>query len=206
MKKESSQSFVESLQTFLNGIKDVKREITVREFFILLKGKGAAAVLILFSLPFCLPVQIPGFSTPFGIFLAFTGVRIAFAKRLWWPKWILNKKMNPAHVEKLIQRTIRVVLSMQKLFHPRLTTIVFHPWLHRLHGVLICVLAILLSLPLPVPMTNLLSAFPILFMGIGLLEDDGVAILISYLLAAICFAAFWFLFFLGKSQLDGLWI
>jgi hypothetical protein len=40
--------------------------------------------------------------------------------------------------------------------------------------------AFLMSLPLPIPLTNLLPAYTILFLAIGLLELDGLFILIGY--------------------------
>lgn len=37
-----------------------------------------------------------------------------------------------------------------------------------------------MSLPLPIPLTNLLPAYTILFLSIGLLESDGLFILFGY--------------------------
>jgi hypothetical protein len=37
-----------------------------------------------------------------------------------------------------------------------------------------------MSLPLPIPFTNLLPAYTILFLAIGLLESDGLFILFGY--------------------------
>lgn len=196
----SKHRFLESLQTLVDMAKQ-GGTIKIKEIFTLFAGKGAAALLIILSLPFCLPIQIPGFSTPFGILLAFMGVRIAFGHHLWWPKWILEKPLQAELVEKLAEKTIKAVVFMQKMFHPRLSFLVNTPWIHRLHGLLTALLALFLALPLPLPMTNLLSAFPIFFIGIGLLEDDGVAILIGYFLAFVALSAFTFLFYLGKEHL-----
>jgi hypothetical protein len=43
--------------------------------------------------------------------------------------------------------------------------------------------ALLMSLPLPIPFTNLLPAYTILFLEIGLLESDGLFILFGYAMA-----------------------
>jgi hypothetical protein len=37
-----------------------------------------------------------------------------------------------------------------------------------------------MSLPLPIPLTNIIPAYTILFLAIGLLEFDGLFILIGY--------------------------
>jgi hypothetical protein len=201
--KDHRESFIDSLQRILDLCKEVP-EITIRQIFSILSGKGYAALLIIFSLPFCTPIQIPGFSTPFGLVLAFIGLRIVFAKRLWWPKWILDKKLKSEHVEKAVRVTIKGVQVLQKVLHPRLQILTENPILHRLHGILVFVFALFLSLPLPIPMTNLLAALPILFIGLGLLEDDGAAILIAYLLALMNLGLFIGLFLIGKAQLAAL--
>ncbi len=89
-----------------------------------------------------------------------------------------------------------------KFWRPRIKALVNNPTFHRLNGILVFFLGLILALPLPIPMTNLLAASPILCLGLGLLEDDGVFILISYALALVCFSAFATLFFWGKSYLS----
>ena len=198
--KKVQPSFLELLQRLLNQTKE-SPSIKVGEIFGILSGKGYATLLIIFSLPFCTPLQIPGFSTPFGILLAFLGLRIAFAKRLWWPKWILEKEI-PSHVmEKIVKMTIKAVTAVQKILRPRLQVLAKNPLLHRVHGLFVCVLAIFLSLPLPIPMTNLLTAFPILLIGLGLLEDDGIVILMAYLFVLLWVSVLAGLFFWGKAHL-----
>ena len=118
--------------------------ITLHEIFLVLSGKGYAALLVILSLPFCLPIQIPGFSTPFGLILAFLGLRIAFAKRLWWPKKWLSKAIDSKKVEKLANMGLKVAKKLQKVLHQRLLFMIENPLLHRLHGLIIFGLALLL--------------------------------------------------------------
>jgi len=192
------QSFVDILQQIIEEAKTCER-MEVRRIFALLAGKGYAALLIVLSLPFCMPIQIPGFSTPFGILLAFLGLRIAFAKRLWWPKWVLNKTVTSAHVTLLVKKTIPAVRFLQKVLHPRLLILTKSSLAHRLHGLAVFFLALFLSLPLPIPMTNMLSAAPILLIGLGLLEDDGACIIVAYAIALLALAAFIGLLVFGKA-------
>lgn len=196
----NKKSFLSLLEKLLEECTQ-RDEIEIREVFSVLSQKGYATMLVLFSLPFCLPIQIPGFSTPFGIILGFIGLRIAFAKHPWWPQWILDKKIKSTSLESLVQKAIKIVLVLQKFSRPRLMAFTQNPLFWRMHGLLIFVLAILLSLPLPIPMTNMLAAMPILFIGFGLLENDGIAIAIAYCLALICFLAFFGIFYWGPSQI-----
>lgn len=163
-----------------------------------LSGRGYGVLITLFSLPFCFPISVPGLSTPFGLLLAFLGLRVAFAKKPWWPKWMLNKEVPYDSLNMVITKALSVVQKLQKVLKPRLVVLATHPFFHRLHGLLIFALAALLSLPLPIPLTNMLTAVPIFCLGLGLLEDDGVAIIIAYVLALICFIAFAGIFYFGN--------
>ena len=53
-------------------------------------------------------------------------------------------------------------------------------WGCRITGACLAWDALLMSLPLPIPLTNLVPAYAILFLAIGLLEFDGLFILIGY--------------------------
>lgn len=200
MKVPNARELDEALEQILTLARE-KEFIPFRSLLNFLAERGSAALLVLLSIPFCFPINIPGFSTPFGIILALIGFRIAWGKKPWWPKWILDKNIPSQKLIKVIKKAISVVKVLRKVLHPRLTVLVNHPLVHRFNGLLITVLAILLSLPLPIPMTNMLAAFPILSFGLGMLEDDGVAILLGYLLNLVCFSAFILLFFFGKSIL-----
>lgn len=191
-------TFLESLQKLLERPQP-PYDIKIGTIFNALAGRGYPALIVIFSLPFCLPVTIPGFSTPFGIILALIGLRIALGRHPWWPKWILEKSLSGHHADVIIEKTITTVKWLQRFVRPRLVFLASYPILHRMHGVLIFMLSSLLALPLPIPFTNMLSSIPILCIGIGLLEDDGMSIIVGYLLALICFGVFVGLFMFGNQ-------
>lgn len=167
----------------------------------ILSGRGYAVLLILFSLPFCFPISIPGLSTPFGLLLAFLGLRLAFGKKPWWPRWILAKEVSHDTLESIFKKLKGALSRLEKILHPRLLMLVKHPLAHRAHGLLIFALSLLLSLPLPIPLSNTFSALPILCLGLGLLEDDGVFVIIAYAFSLISFTFFGFIFWLGGANL-----
>lgn len=197
---DAKRSFLESLRCIVDMCHKAS-EIKIEKIFEVLAGNGFAALLVLFSFPFCLPIQIPGFSTPFGLILGFLGLRIAFGRHLWWPKWILEKNITANSLEKIIKKIIAVVQVIQKVIKPRLLGLVTSRMLLRLHGIVVFFLAIFLSLPLPIPFTNMLAALPILCFGLGLLEDDGLFILIAYLLTFFCLSLFIIILFFGSKFL-----
>lgn len=196
--QETPPSLISCLRHILELLQK-EQEIEVRAIFTILSERGYDALLIILSLPFLFPIHIPGLSTPFGIILAFLGLRMIATKKLWWPEWILKKKVSKEKVEKLIEKSIIVVQRMQKLLHPRWQFLANNRLFHGINGLLITVLAILLSLPLPIPLTNMAAALPILCIGLGMLEDDGLAILLGYFFAFICLAFFTALLLFAKS-------
>jgi hypothetical protein len=196
-RKNSLIQVLENLLLAANG-----QAMSLRNICNFLAGKGYGMLIALFSLPFCLPITIPGTSTPFGLLLAFLGLRVAFAKKLWWPDWILDKQVSYEAFKVVVTKTIIVAKALQKVLRPRLEILVHHPIMHRMHGLLIFALSLLLALPLPIPLTNMLTAIPIFCLGLGLLEDDGVAIIVAYILGIICFLAFGMLFWLGHAGLQ----
>lgn len=179
--KKRNKPFLDSLEEILDLTKN-SEEVSVGQMIQILAGREYAALLIICSLPFCIPIQIPGLSTPFGILLVFLGVQIAFSQSTWWPDFILKKTIKSHVVTKLVTKTIGVVKFIQKFSHKRLLLLTQNPIFLRLNGLLVSILSIMLALPLPIPLTNMLSAFPILCFGLGLLEDDGVMIIIAYIL------------------------
>lgn len=193
------QSFIEALQAIIAKAKTAQ-SLKLEQVFQMLAHRGFAAMLLLLSLPVCFPIHVPGTSTPFGIMLAILGYRLALGKSMWLPKWILDKEVTSEHLVKMMEGTIKVVRKSQKLIGPRLTFLISSPFLCRFNGVIIFLLAVLLSIPLPIPFAHLVPAIPIFFISLALLEDDGVLALIGYVLAAFAFAFFFELFLFGKHH------
>jgi len=182
-----------------------QRGLTVSQLVFALEGKGHAAIMAVLSLPFCFPIQIPGLSTPFGVILIFSGLRIAFGQEPWLPGWLMVRDIPDGTAHGLLRGLRWIATPAEKVLHPRLVGLCRNPTLHRIHGLLIAFLAILLALPLPVPFSNLLAAVPILLISLALLEDDGVFLISGYLAAVPCVVFFGALFLYGPKAVMGLW-
>ena len=185
----------------------VSREkgLTLEELMVALEGKGHAAMITVLSLPFSQPIQLPGLSVPFGIVLFYSGLRIAFAQQPWLPGWLLVKKIPPSTAMGLLEGMRKVARLTEKILHPRWAFLCRRPALHRLHGVLIAFLSILLALPLPIPFSNMLAAVPIVLLGLALLEDDGFLLIAGYLAAIPCILFFGVLFLFGPKAVTTIW-
>ncbi len=184
MKQTPNRSSIEADLEFI--LKDIDRHTwTIRELLFVLHGKGYPFLVILMSLPFCQPIQVPGFSTFFGIFIAFLGLRMVFGKWIFWPEWILKKEISNKALQLVVRQSLRFFKFLRPCLHPRII------WLSQdrfyyAHGFFIALMGGYLALPLPIPLTNLLAAWALLLIALGILEEDGVFICIGYVVG--CFA------------------
>ena len=175
-----------TLQDSLLFLRKSKGAMTLRAFLKQMAGKGASVVIIFLTLPFCLPIHLPGLSTPFGIVIALVGLQILFGRAMWLPKSLLEKKLSPAFLKKVIRRSLSLMRKLKHLIRPRLLFLSGSGVMRAVHGFTTILLGLLLALPLPIPTTNLGFAWPLLFLNAGFLERDGLFILVGY----FCFALY----------------
>jgi hypothetical protein len=168
-----------------------KGPLSLAEILQSLPEKRSSLLLIILALPFCQPLQIPGLSTPFGLVIALIGWQMIFRKPIWLPSCILKKKIASSTLEKVLQASLRFTAKIKHWIHPRLSFACTYPYRQTVNGLLIFTLGLLLALPLPIPLSNLMAAWAILCLALGLLQNDGLFVLIGYaifFLAAIFFA------------------
>ena len=187
------QTLEEGLKILGDSIK--KAPLSLRDVFYVLKGKGRCLLLAVLSIPFCQPIQIPGLSLPFGLLIAFIGLRMFFGRRVWLPKALLDKAIKKSLFEKISKKVLSFEHAIRSLIRPRCLWICHGAICEQLHGLVICILGILLSLPLPIPLSNLLAAWSILLIAIGILEDDGIFIIAGYAFASLTVVFFLYMLF-----------
>jgi hypothetical protein len=167
-------------------------------------------MIVLLCLPFLSPVTIPGISTPFGLAIALCGLRIAFGHKPWLPAMILNRSISYHALEKMVQAGCRIYGKLEKVLRPRLSFFLVGPGMTMLVGAAIAVSGVALSLPIPPPfiLTNTIPGFAIVFLALGLMERDGVLILIGHVLTLIAVTYVTLIGVLGKEllgYLSGWW-
>lgn len=171
-------------------------EVTLREVLDRLGANASGWIVLLFSLPFCAPITIPGLSTPFGLAIAVIMARFALGKPAWLPQRLLKVKLPPKFFRTVAKGTERFIGWFEKRIHPRWNWACQPDSRLRLHGWSLCVSALLLALPLGgIPFTNTLPGLALFIGIIGIMERDGLALMISHalLLGTLiyfgCFAA-----------------
>lgn len=168
------------------------------------EGRGYYLLLILISLPFVSPIPLPGFSIPFGAAIALIGLRLAMGHKTWLPRYVLEWEISPGLLAKVVRGTGRTLKAVEIVLRPRLAFM--QDWIafRRIAGVIITVCGLLMILPLPLPFSNSLPAWTVLFLSIGALERDGLFFIIGAISFGVTIAFFTFLAVGGVEAVDKL--
>ncbi|WP_438480734.1 exopolysaccharide biosynthesis protein [Oleiharenicola lentus] len=170
-----------------------ERAVTLRELIYFLRGRAYMLLIILLALPFIQPVPLPGLSTPLGLAIVLIALRLSLGQRPWLPKKIQRLKLPAGFFGKLITFTERLIRFMESVLRPRIAALTATSLLNQLHAIVILVSALVLLLPLPIPFSNVLPAWAIFLTACGLLERDGLFIVLGYVALAIAVLYFVFL-------------
>ncbi len=192
-----------NLEESILELKEIAKErmVKVRDLLQVFGGRGTLLLIIFLVIPFCLPIQIPGLSTPFGIAILFISLRMSMRHKIWLTKGILEHEIKTKHLDLISDWGLWFIKKLKRITHPRLKWIGNTDYLFRLHCIIIALLALVLALPLPIPLSNLFAAWAIFFICLGLVEDDGLFVIIGYILSILTFFLFSYIFIFLKSHL-----
>lgn len=178
--------------------------LTLRKIVDVIHGRAYTLLLILLSLPFCLPIPLPGLSTALGGVIAIIGLRLSLRLDPWLPARILDAALPEKIVTRILVVSRKAAASFEVLLKPRLCFLVDWVVLHHVYGAMICISGVLLMLPLPIPFTNLIPALAIIFLAAALVERDGLFIVAGIAMFLCTLAFFGFIFIGGVAAVNWL--
>ena len=144
-------------------------------------GFGTIAGILIIPMLIPLPIPVAGFSTLFGSGIVLVGCQLALGyEKPYLPKRIARLELSSTASQKILKQIDRLLRPLERMSRHRLSKFSNSWWGCRISGACLAWDALLMSLPLPIPLTNLVPAYTILFLAIGLLEFDGLFILIGY--------------------------
>lgn len=153
-------------------------------------GSDGHYLLILFLiLPFLQPIPLFGLSTPFGILIAFVALQAYRLKPPWIPHKWRNKVIPSTTVSKIAEGSERIFEKLGFMLRPR-WRFFFNGGFRPVNAALLIMNAALLALPLPIPFSNAIPAWMILFQALAHLEEDGLFIILSYVQSLACLIYF----------------
>jgi hypothetical protein len=158
-----------------------------------LQGRAYTLLLIFLALPFVTPIPLPGLSTPFGLAIAIIALRLSLGQEPWLPRKLHEKNIPPGLFGKVFTVAARIIRFLERFIKPRWTLLFSSSLIIRLHAFIMFIAAAVLLLPLPIPFTNTFPAWVIIFVASGLLERDGLAVILGYLVFALGVLYFAFL-------------
>lgn len=171
----------DSLQTLLKTAAD--RPIVLGHLMAQTGEQGFGVISGLLTVPMLIPIPIPlaGFSTIFGIGIMLIGLQLALGyQQPYLPLRLARIQLSPKVAQLILKNLQQLLRPIERLAKNRLGRVSHNFYLQRLLGLCMSWNAFLMGLPLPIPFTNVLPAYTILILTIGILELDGVLMLVGY--------------------------
>ncbi|MHB1102932.1 MAG: exopolysaccharide biosynthesis protein [Devosia sp.] len=164
-----------------------KDRISVGDLLEALRRRALGALMFIFAVPTALPMP-PGVSAIVGAPLLFLSVQLMFGMRPWLPKIITDRSLSKVDFDKVVATTAPWLAKAESIMRPRLQFLARGPAVHLVGFV---ALAMSIVLFLPIPLGNMLPSVAICIMALGILERDGVWVLIGVALAIVSVIIVW---------------
>ena len=177
--QDTSQPLAKTLETLIDGIEG--DTITLRQLMNSVGEQGLLLVCALASLPFLIPVSIPGVSTVFGAAIILIGIAIFLNRMPWLPQRILDRQIDTAKLIPTLKKGARIVAKVDAYIKPRLTSLTASATSNRINALAIAAGGVLLMFPFGlIPFSNTLPGIAILLTALGMIQRDGLVVLGGY--------------------------
>lgn len=149
---------------------------TVGAFVDLLSDRGVGFLLLILSLPMCIP-NIPGISTLFGALLIAPSLQMVLRlDHVWLPRFMRNWKLNPKVLRASLRACSALLSQVEAVSRPRVPFLAGRLAL-TVFGLQALIMALVLIVPMPG--ANLLPGIAGVLLGLGVLKKDGLFMLAS---------------------------
>lgn len=164
--------------------------VTLRTLLERSGREGMLLVCALATLPFLIPVSIPGVSTVFGAAIVLLAGALFLDRLPWLPKRILDRSMDARKLVPVLRKGVGIVGRIDRWVKARWPGLTAGALL-RVNCAAMVFGGLLLMAPLgPIPFSNTAPAVGILLLAVGLLQRDGLFVLLGYLGLVVSVAYF----------------
>lgn len=176
----------EQSRTFSQVLEDLGAggtpHLTLNEVVEAFGDRGIGALILVLSLMALVPWP-PGGKAVFAAPIILLAVELAFQRNeVWLPRWLLKASLNRSAFRKAISKVIRPIRFVENLTRPRLSALT-GPISEILMGTACVLLALMMALP--IPFGDMLPGLALVFFALGIMQKDGVAVLLGGLGAVI---------------------
>lgn len=164
-------------------------------------GRNASHLLVIILVsPLLLPVTaIPGMSQVLSLAILFLLSQLLFERRvLWLPEKIARKKIDNKDLKKITHVLVKFHKKIERFVKPRmqfLTSI----FALKIHYLFLIFTVLVLALPFPAPFANTIPAIGIILITFGIIEKEGISIIVGYIFGILAALYMLFVFMLGKE-------
>ncbi len=153
--------------------------VTLGEIVHRMRHSGFGLIILFLCLPFLQPLPMAGLSTAFGAVILVLGIQLILNRSsVWIPGFIANREVSEKTGHLLLDAATKFFKFIETFVRPRWAFVAAR---ERLIGVMIVAAAIVLMLPIPIPLSNVICAAPIALMALALLEKDGLMAVLGFL-------------------------
>jgi hypothetical protein len=179
---------MEKQSRFMHALELIEKENSVRiltlgDLLILLGELGHGILILLLCLIFLQPIPLPGISTPIGGIIIILATLQFLNQAPWLPERFRGRPLPQKALHGMAEKARKLWSRLEKLLHPRMVFLTRARGFRFLNLLVIILSSFLLALPLPIPFTNTIPAIVIIGLSFAQLEDDGVLVLLSYLVS-----------------------
>ena len=151
--------------------------VSLAEIVGSLGDRGLGVLIAIFALPNILPSAVPFGNVPTGLPPLLFAIQLALGvDHLILPRFLARRTVGTHWLKALAQRVASVLSWFERLLTPRVEWVT-GPRAERIIGIIAIVLAMVSTLP--IPFGHNLPALGLVLIGLGLIERDGLAILIG---------------------------
>ena len=165
-------------------VRDMPRTgITLSELIHRVGNDGLLILVTLLTLVFLIPISIPGVSTVFGAAILLISVSRLFGRDLWIPSKLAHRVIGTRKLRPLLRKALSWLKKLERVSRPnRIQWLVATGAVAFVNNAALILGAVLLMMPFGlIPFSNTFPAVAILFLAIGLLQRDGLCILLGHI-------------------------
>lgn len=184
------------------------KTISLRDLLEQIGEQGLLLFCIILTLPFMLPVSIPGVSTVFGAVIILVGLGITFNRIPWLPERLMSRTIEGDQLIPVLTKGVELFGKVERFLRPRITRLSDGNFMNTFNGLMLTFAGVLLIFPFGfIPFSNTLPGLAILLLAVGIAERDGYFIIAGYIMVIATIIYFGVLFYgaiLGGAALGSL--
>lgn len=183
---------------------DAEKTVTVRQLLHLVGEQSLLILCMILMLPFLLPISVPGVSTVFSVVVILVGISVT-TNWLWLPERIMNREIDAKSMSSSMRSGAKTFARIDRFIRPRMLWLTHTGTMNRINGLMLIFGGILLIFPLAIiPFSNTLPGWAILLLAAGIVQRDGLMVLLGYILNVVSVIYFGGLFAAAIAAGQGL--